>query len=158
MTGETAGVARAHTLRWQPIANRIVRGVLRTPLLGRAAGSRLIIVYVVGRKTGRHYAIPVAYANYEGSLLVGTPFGWARNLRTGESVDIRIKGRRRKADVRVVADEAGARALYGVLARDNHQFAKFNKIRLGADGRPDTEDLRLAWVGGARAILLSPAP
>ena len=29
---------------------------------------------------------------WSGALLVGTPFGWARNLRTGEAVDLRLKG------------------------------------------------------------------
>ena len=57
-------------------------------------------VYVVGRKSGRRYAVPVARTRYEGDLLIGTPFGWGRNLRTGEAVTIRLEGRRRLADVR----------------------------------------------------------
>ncbi|MGH3422048.1 MAG: hypothetical protein ACRDOD_20935, partial [Streptosporangiaceae bacterium] len=81
--------ARAKTLAWQGLANRIVRGLLRTPLVCRAVGSRLITVYVVGRKSGRRYAVPVAYTRHDGTLLIGTPFGWGRNLRTGHPVEIR---------------------------------------------------------------------
>lgn len=146
---------RAQTLAWQGVANRIVRGLLRTPLLCRAVGRRLITVYVVGRKSGRRYSVPVAYTRYEGSLVIGTPFGWGRNLRTGEPVDVRLKGRRRRADVQVMTDAAGVVELYGVMARENHQFAKFNKIRIDETGEPDPTDLHEAWAAGARAIRLS---
>ena len=51
----------AQTLAVQGLANTIVRGLLRTPGLSRIVGRRLVTVYVVGRKSGRHYAVPVAY-------------------------------------------------------------------------------------------------
>jgi hypothetical protein len=148
--------ARARTLRWQWLANRVVRGLLRTPLVCRLAGNRLITVYVVGRKSGRRFTVPVAYTRYEGDLLIGTPFAWGRNLRTGEPVDVRFKGKRRAADVQVLTDEPDVVALYAVIARDNHNFAAFNGIGFGPDGSPDGADLRLAWAAGARAIRLTP--
>ena len=154
--GQPGPGVRAQTLAWQGLANRIVRGLLRTPLVCRLAGKRLITVYAVGRKSGRHYTIPVAYTPHDGSLLIGTPFGWGRNLRTGEPVDIRLRGKRRPAEVHVLTDEAGVVELYGVMARDNHSFAKFNKIGFGPAGTPDPVDLHLAWAAGARAIRLTP--
>jgi deazaflavin-dependent oxidoreductase (nitroreductase family) len=111
-------------------------------------------VYVVGRKSGRRYAVPVAYTPHDGTLLIGTPFGWGRNLRTGQPVDIRIKGKRRPADVQVATDSAGVVELYAVMARDNHQFAKFNSIGIDPTGDPDPTDLHLAWASGARAVRL----
>jgi hypothetical protein len=148
--------ARVQTLAWQGLTNRIVRGLLRTPLVCRLAGNRLITVYVVGRTSGRHYTIPVAYTRHDGSLLIGTPFAWGRNLRTSEPVDIRLKGKRRLAEVQVLTEEAGVVELYAVMARDNHNFAKFNKIGFDPAGTPDSADLRLAWAAGARAIRLTP--
>lgn len=147
---------RAQTLAVQGFVNRIIRGLLRTPLLSQLIGSRLVTLYVVGRKSGRHYAVPVAYTRHEGDLLVGTPFGWGRNLRTGEAVEIRLKGRRRVADVQVLADEPGVVDAYAVMARDNHNFAKFNKIGLDSGGNPVPQDLHLAWAAGARAFRLTP--
>lgn len=147
---------RARTLALQGLANSVVRGLLRTPLLCRAVGKRLIIVYVVGRKSGRRYVVPVAYTRHNGDLLVGTPFGWGRNLRTGDEVDIRVKGARRRARVEVITDEAGVTESYAIMARDNHQFARFNQIGLDEAGNPDARDLHLAWAAGARAFRFSP--
>jgi deazaflavin-dependent oxidoreductase (nitroreductase family) len=140
----------------QGLANRIVRGLLCTPLVCRGIGNRLITVYVVGRKSGRHYSIPVAYIRHDGALLIGTPFGWGRNLRTNEPVDIRLKGIRRPADVEAFTDEADVVELYAVMARDNRNFAKFNKIGRDANGNPNAEDLHLAWAAGARAFRITP--
>ncbi len=147
---------RARTLSFQKTANRIVRALLRTPVLGRLAGARLITIYVVGRRSGRRFAVPVAYLVHDGCLLVGTPFAWARNLRTGDAVDIRWKGRRRTADVAVVTDQAGVVADYAVIARGNHQFARFNGIALDDAGEPSPEDLRACWAAGARTLRLTP--
>lgn len=150
----TTVAPRAQTLALQPLVNRIMRGVLRTPLLCRAAGTRLLILYVVGRKSGRRYAIPVAYTRDDDSLLVGTPFAWGRNLRTGEPITVRFKGKRRIADVRVYSDYPDVVGAYGLMARNNHAFAKFNKIGFDAAGNPDPTDLRLTWEAGSRAVRL----
>ena len=146
----------AHTLRFQGVANRVVRVLLATPLLARLVGARLLTVYVVGRKSAKRYTVPVAYTRHEGALLFATEFRWARNLRTGEPVDVRYRGRRRTADVTVTTDEAGVIADYGTLARDNHQFARFNRIAFDAAGEPDPDDLRRCWAAGGRSIRLTP--
>ena len=147
---------RAQTMALQRLGNRIVRGLLRTPLVSRLAGSRLVTLYIVGRTSGRRYTVPVAYSRSGGDLLIGTPFGWGRNLRTGQDVEIRLKGRRRVADVEVLADERAVTDAYGVMCRDNRTFAKFNGIGLDSAGQPDQTDLRLAWAAGARAFRLTP--
>ncbi|HEY6496310.1 MAG TPA: hypothetical protein VIZ43_23765 [Trebonia sp.] len=147
---------RAQKLALQGLANTVVRGMLRTPLISRGIGSKLLTIYVVGRKSGRRYTIPVAYARQDGDLLIGTPFGWSRNLRTGEPVTIRLKGRLRQADVLVYSTEPEVVAAYTAMCRDNHNFANFNKIGFDPAGHPNPEDLHLAWMAGARAFRLTP--
>jgi deazaflavin-dependent oxidoreductase (nitroreductase family) len=156
--GESAAIPdpKAQTLAMQGLANRVVRGMLRTPLLSRAAGSRLVTLYIVGRKSGRRYTIPVAYTRDKDDLMIGTPFGWGRNLTTGEPVEIRLKGRRRQADVLVYKDEGDVVAAYAKMTRDNKAFANFNKIGFDPAGNPNREDLHLAWMAGARAFRLTP--
>ncbi len=147
---------RAQTMALQGMVNRVMRGLLRTPLLSRAAGARLVTLYIVGRKSGRHYTVPVAYTRQGDDLLIGTPFGWGRNLRTGEPVEIRLKGRLRQADVRVYQDEADVTGLYAIMCLDNRQFAKFNQVGFDTAGNPEPDDLHLAWMAGARAFRLTP--
>src|SRR6266567_1331558 len=133
--GATAATApRAQKLALQGVANGVVRGMLRAPVLSRFAGERLVTLYVVGRKSGRRFTLPVAYTKQDKDLLIGTPFGWGRNLRTGEPLTIRLKGRVRQADVRVLSDEAEVVDAYETMSRENKTFANFNKIRLDAAG------------------------
>jgi deazaflavin-dependent oxidoreductase (nitroreductase family) len=134
----------------------MIRGLLCVPLLSRVIGKRLVTLYVVGRRSGRRYAVPVAYTRVDGGLLVGSQFAWARNLRTGERVDIRLAGKRRPADVRLLTDQTAVVEHLAVMARDNHQFAKLNRIALDPRGEPSREDLHLAWVAGARVAELTP--
>jgi hypothetical protein len=142
-------------MRLQGLANAVVRGLSRVPGLSGKIGDRLITLYVVGRKSGKRYTVPVAFTRHEGTLLIGTPFAWGRNLRTGEPVEVRYKGKLRTADVEVRSDEADVVADYEIIARDNHQFADFNKIALDNDGNPSADDLHLAWAAGARAFRLT---
>ena len=88
--------------------------------------------------------------------MAATQFGWGRNLRTGTPVQIRLKGRRRSADVKVITDEAGVVENYATMARNNHQFAKFNQIGLDEADSPNPDDLHLAWATGAPAFRLTP--
>ena len=148
--------ARAQTLRFQRAANALIRGVLRTPLLCRVAGKRLVELQVIGRSSQRRYRIPVAYTRHDDALLIGTPFAWGRNLRTGEPITMRLKGRLRLADVEVITDERGVTDAYRLMARDNHNFASFNSIGLDETGEPVPGDLQLAWAAGARAFRLTP--
>jgi deazaflavin-dependent oxidoreductase (nitroreductase family) len=147
---------QARTMTLQGPVNRLVLGLLRTPGLSQLAGARLVALNIVGRKSGRKYTVPVAYTKDKGDLLIGTPFGWGRNLRSGEPVEIRLKGRLRQADVQAYADEADVVRLYAIMAKDNKNFAKFNRVGFDADGNPKDVDLHSAWAGGARAFRLTP--
>jgi deazaflavin-dependent oxidoreductase (nitroreductase family) len=160
LTGDGAPrtAQRAQRLPGQRALNVLVRGLLRTPGLAQIVGRRLVTLYVVGRKSGRRYYIPVAYMSEGNDLLIGTSSQWGRNLASGEPVAIRLKGRRRWATARVSSTEADVAAAYSAMARANATFAKFNHIHRHADGEPDRDDLHLAWAGGARAIRLTPRP
>ena len=59
--------------------------------------------------------------------------------------------------VAAVTDEDGVVENYAVMARDNLQFAKFNKIGAGQTGEPNPADRHLAWAAGARVFRFTPA-
>lgn len=139
----------------QGALNRVVRSLLAVPLLSRVIGRGLLTLYVVGRKSGKRYTVPMAYVQHEGALLLGSGFPWAKNLRNGEPVELRYQGQRRAADVRVVSDEDGVTEYYSVIVQHNPGFARINKIRIDRDGTANPDDLRDAWVAGARVMLLT---
>lgn len=157
VTSPAAAQVTARTLPGQSAVNRLVRLLLATPVICRLLGRRLLTIYVVGRRSGRRYTVPVAYCRHEGQLLVGTQFRWIRNVRSGEPVQIRFLGQRRTAEARVFTGEAEVVDLLAVLARDNKGFARFNRIGLDEGGRPSIEDLCRAWRGGARVVALTPS-
>jgi hypothetical protein len=150
--------SRARTIPGQGLLNVFVRGLLRTPGLSSLIGNRLLTLYLVGRKTGRRYSIPVAYLADGDDLLLGTSARWKLNLRSGQPIAVRFRGKRRWFDVTTYSEESDVVSAYGLMARGNPAFAKLNNIRLRDDGEPDETDLRLAWVAGARAIRLSSSP
>ena len=140
----------------QSLVNTFTRAALSTPGVAKGIGRRLILLYVFGRKSGKRYAIPIAYMEHEGKVLIGTQFGWSRNLRTGDPIQVRYKGLLRSADVEVVEDEDRVVELYTLMCRDNHAFAKFHNIGFDDKGEPYPEAVRAAVRQGARAILLTP--
>lgn len=75
--------------------NLVVRGLLRTPGLSSLIGSRLLTLYLVGRKSGRRYPVPVAYLADGDDLLLGTSAGWRHNLRVSQLVAVRLRGEHR---------------------------------------------------------------
>lgn len=147
---------RAQTLRFQGAVNRVMRTMLRLPVLGTLPGRKLMLLEVVGRRSGKHMELPVAYTRQGSDVLVGTPFAWGRNLRTGDVIDIVLMGKHRQADVVAYTDHDGVVEAYGAMCRDNKAFANFNKVGIDAQGRPDPADLDAAWKSGARAFRLTP--
>ena len=157
ITGDVPQAAgESRTIAAQGLANRVVRGVLRTPGLDRLAGRRLITLYVVGRKSGTRYTVPVAYVPHDGALLIGTPARWGRNLRTGEPLEVRLRGRRTTVDVEVLTSREDVVAAYAVMCRENGTFASLNDVRRDDDGTPAPDDLVAAWEPGSRAYRLIP--
>jgi hypothetical protein len=71
-------------------------------------------------------------------------------------VQIRLLGKLRTADVQVLTDESDVVELLALMARDNHQFARFNKIGFDERGEPRPDDLHLVWAAGARVVRLTP--
>jgi hypothetical protein len=70
-------------------------------------------------------------------LLVDSQFARLHNLRAGEPVHIRLLGKQRPADVRMLTEETAVVEHLAIMAGDNHQFAKFNKISLDDGGDDD---------------------
>ncbi|MBO0842057.1 MAG: hypothetical protein J2O46_02645 [Nocardioides sp.] len=152
----TTGPQRVSLMRGQKIMNKVMNRVLATPGVSKGIGRVLMTVHVVGRRTGRRYDVPVAYGVDGDDVVFGTPFAWARNLRTGDTVEVELAGRRVPMTVRAYRDKAGVIAQYELMCRQRKPFAKFNKVGFDDAGNPLAADLEAAWADGARAFRLTP--
>jgi deazaflavin-dependent oxidoreductase (nitroreductase family) len=92
----------------------------KTPL-----SSRLMLVSYTGRKTGRAYRQPVSYVAQADTLL--TPGGgkWTLNLRDGEPVRLRVRGRDMQARPELVRDVDEVDRLLRLMMAHNARLASF---------------------------------
>ncbi len=134
--------------RWLfKLVNPVVRTMLRSPLHGVLSG-RVMLLRFVGRKTGRLYTIPVGYAQAGSTLLSGTGGGWAKNLRGGQRVMLRLRGEERSGVAEVVDDEEGMIAGYKTIMAVSPGYGRATGIGLDEQGNPRREDVAEARRAG----------
>jgi deazaflavin-dependent oxidoreductase (nitroreductase family) len=144
------------TMRFQGVMNGLVGLLLRVPGLGSIVGRRLLVLHVVGRKSGKRYDIPVAYTRHEGALLIGTALHpWVKNIRKDVPVQVSMGGRPRTAAAEVCTDMETVMRLYEIIARDNRQNAGFNGIGFDASGNPNKADIYQTWQQSGAVIRLT---
>jgi deazaflavin-dependent oxidoreductase (nitroreductase family) len=131
--------------------NAVMRLLLNLPFATPLSG-RLMLVHHTGRKTGKHYRQPVSYVRDGDTLL--TPGGgrWTRNLREGEPVTIRLKGKDMTAVPELVSDPDEIQRLLQVMAAANPALHRFIPIPTTPDGRFDPEALANAVAHGFRIV------
>lgn len=97
---------------------RWLTGHLVNPLVRRVAptrlGSRLpvAVLGVTGRRSGRHFDIPVAVHQVAGQPLIFTGAPWRLNFRGGATAQLLSAGQLSAVQVHLVEDPAGVGALF----------------------------------------------
>jgi deazaflavin-dependent oxidoreductase (nitroreductase family) len=119
-------------------------------------GSRLMLVYLTGRRTGRHYRQPVSYVR-DGDRLI-TPGGgnWKLNLVEGQPVRVRLRGHDIMASAELVSDPDEVEKLLGVLEAENPRSVGFIRIPRDSAGRWDRAALERAIGYGFRIVAWHP--
>ena len=88
--------------------NPLMRVILRSPLHGLAS-SRLALITVTGRHSGRSFTLPVGYRRRGDSVTVnvGAPERkqWWRNLHEGAPVQLRLRGKEHAGWATATGDE-----------------------------------------------------
>jgi hypothetical protein len=147
-----------HRGRGQAVLNVAMRLVLATPVLRRVVGGRVLVVEVVGRRTGRRYRIPVGYVRDGDRLLVGTAGTWRRNLVPGRPVPVTVAGRRVLAEHGQVTRLDDCLPLYRRILAHNPVHGRYAGVPHAADGTPDPDALRAALARGLAVVTLRPLP
>jgi deazaflavin-dependent oxidoreductase (nitroreductase family) len=88
--------------------NPIVKAVLRSRIHRLLSGSLVLLTYT-GRRSGRHYTLPVMYAEKESDIIIfaGQPQekSWWRNLLTAAPVEVMLRGRRLKGTGQAIIND-----------------------------------------------------
>jgi F420H(2)-dependent quinone reductase len=139
-------LSRRVMVRVMPVVFRIVNVPMRLILSLRTAtppGKRLMLVYLTGRKSGRHYRQPISYIRDGETLL--TPGGgkWKLNLVDGEPTHIRLRGEDILLRAELVRDADEVERLLGVMSAKNPMVSRFVPLPK-REGHYDRERLELA--------------
>jgi hypothetical protein len=142
-----------------PVIFRLVNVPMRLILSLRARtplSKRLMLVYLTGRKTGRHYRQPVSYVSDGKTLL--TPGGgrWKLNLVEGQPTRVRLGGRDISLRPELVRDPMEIDRLLGIMSAKNPMAGRFVPIPKRADGHYDRDRLDLAIRHGFRIVRWTP--
>jgi hypothetical protein len=88
------------------VVNPVFARVLRSPAHRLLSGfrPRLLVLRVVGRRTGRRYTVVVGRHEVDGMLSVFTSAPWRLNLRGGADVEVTDAGRTYAAHAVLVED------------------------------------------------------
>jgi hypothetical protein len=143
MTDTTAVPARTERqARLMKAVNVPMRAMLRLPFATPLSGGLMLVSYT-GRRTGRGYRQPVSYVRDGDTLL--TPGGgkWKLNLRDGEPVHLRLRGRDIVARPELVRGTGDVETLLGRMLAANPRLASFVPF-VERDGTVDRAKLQNA--------------
>ena len=141
--------------RGQAMLNAVMRAVLATPLLHKAVSARILIIDIVGRRSGHTYRIPVGYVATDDGFLIGTAGRWRYNLSPDQQVHVIVDRASREMTAEVITDEQRCAAAYREILARNPVHGKYAGIRHATDGTPDRDDLRAALARGQAVVRLS---
>lgn len=144
--------AQAQFMRIVNVPMRALVGLpFPTPL-----GSRLMLVYLTGRRSGRRYRQPVSYVRHNETLLTPGGGNWKLNLVNDQPVHLRLRGHDINARPELVDDLDQIESLLGVLVAHNPRSASFIRIPRDAAGRFDHATLENAVRHGFRIVRWHP--
>jgi hypothetical protein len=97
------------------VVNPTLKLLLHTPFAG-AARNQLMVVSFTGRKSGRHYSIPVSAHVIDGVLYAMTGAIWKNNFRDGATAQVLHDGKTTTMRGELITDKAHVADLYSRCA------------------------------------------
>jgi deazaflavin-dependent oxidoreductase (nitroreductase family) len=146
---------RASRARIFRILNPLMRLLLHLPL--RPMQERLLLLTFTGRKSGRTQTIPLSYVeDTDGSLLIPGGGAWKWNLAGGRPVQIRLRGRARRAQAELIRDPAEIERLLPTMVAANPRAEQFIGVPISPDGPVDGDRLTQVLSDGFLLVRLRP--
>lgn len=97
------------------IVNPIMKMLLHTPFAG-GARNQLMVVNFTGRKSGKHYSIPLSAHVIDGILYAMTGATWKANFRDGATAHVLHDGKTTTMRGELLTDKAHVADLYARCA------------------------------------------
>lgn len=133
-------IERVHPPR---LLMKLVNPLMRMLARSREGVQRFVLVlHYRGKKTGRHYDLPVGYRLIEGRILLLTDSAWRHNFRGGQEIEVTFRGRRQPATVTLIDDPGVVAHLYqrrfGEV--DRNRARRDLGVRVSLDRTPTREE------------------
>jgi deazaflavin-dependent oxidoreductase (nitroreductase family) len=136
--------------------NKVARRILRSPL-HRVLSKRLMLISVTGRKTGKIYTTPVAYAQDGDHLLIAAGGRWRENLSARPRVTVVLRGRSSSYRASAVrGDQDFYQARLAQMATLNPAWARYSGLELDSNGQPTSAAIAQARARGLILVTLEP--
>ena len=144
---------------------RLVLRVLN-PIMRSVAGSALhpaidktvMLLHITGRRTGRHYSIPVGRRDVDGRLAAFTHAPWRANVRGGADVEVTHDGRREPMRAELDEDPASVAAVFDEQLRElGWRKASRLGLKVHVDRAPTRAELQHA-LANAHVSVITLAP
>ncbi|MUM16864.1 hypothetical protein FZI91_05645 [Mycobacterium sp. CBMA271] len=122
-----------------PWLNKIVRGMLRSPL-HFVLSSNIALFTFTGRKSGTEYTVAATYVQDGDVLTVFTDRAWAKNLREGRPVTAVVRGKTLHGTAELTTGPQIAGPLAELLRRVPRD-AKYHNVQRNPDGSFNQSDI-----------------
>lgn len=125
--------------------NGFITWMLRSPLHGMLSETTMLVTFT-GCKSGQKITTPVNYAQ-EGNTLWVTSFrqrSWWRNLRGGQPVVLKIKGKDMQGWGRAIEDRPEVEAALSKYLQRLPKSAKYFDVTLDENGRQNSAEISKA--------------
>jgi hypothetical protein len=138
-------------------ANSFVKAIVQSPL-HFLVGSGIGVISVKGLRSGKVYSTPInLIPERDGFMVVSLRSRtWWRNLRGGQPAELHVQGQTQQVRGEVIEERGQVCAGLGAYFAQHPGMAKYFKVQIAADGKPDLADLERE--AGERVIVrLRPA-
>jgi deazaflavin-dependent oxidoreductase (nitroreductase family) len=127
------------------LGNPILAALLQSPFHAMVDGS-MMLISVIGRRSGTVYTTPVNYLIHGETLTVISmrERTWWRNLRGGAEVGLHLRGQARRGQATLAEDEPTAAEALGRVVAQTPAYARFLNVRMRPDGTAEPDDLARA--------------
>ncbi len=125
-------------MRRSAVINAVPSLILRSPLHALMS-ERFLVLTWQGRKTGRTYSTPVAYAVVDGRIVMTTDDRWWLNFQRPAPVELMLRGRSVSGTAVAIPDQWEVRRALDTLVAQQPAYPKLARMPLLASGDPDLD-------------------